>query len=616
LTGVTVSAFHYLKDNNLSLKEEKMKKLITICAAIAVILTVNGVSFAANEVSYSTVGTGATATVTPVGVELSTAIGTGTAGSAYVRLNIDGGIALNAITSLSYTSKITTAGAGGFALEVVLNTDADGDATLEGTGIDWMAQNHNPATLGYVNSSNRGDNFLSGDNWPTSGGPDASFVNRDALGNYSYWNANDARNGFGNFWSPFSTIVPGMLPVNDIDGTDLVYSIDFVVGTSGNFDGMKAIVSSVKLNGISYSTSTPPTEVWVDDDYCEVCSNDGHTWGYDAFAVIPQGINAVAASGTVNVAPGDYNESLLVNKANLNFVGPNAGIPGSQTRSDEADIIGYVKIMSNGVSFNGFKFTDGAQVPAGDKAGIYIVGGTSGHTIQCNLFTRTGAAPDGPDAFRAIINEFGGVSSLQVKQNKFTGWHTGVYLQNADAQVTNNVMVENYVGMSIDGAVSVTVAYNSFIDNGLEGLGVGIPPLTSLTLEHNCFSGNPTAVANWQSIEINAEHNSWGDSTGPYNSISNPDGQGDAVSDNVDFDPWLPACCGDPLHLPPVGDLYEDCRVNFLDFAVFANAWLSSEGDGDWNQACNFEPKDNVIDTLDLRILADHWLECTSSECN
>ena len=231
-------------------------KLLTICAAIAVILTVNGVSFAANEISYGTVGTGATATVTPVGVELSTAIGTGTAGSAYVRLNIDGGIALNAITSLSYTSKITTAGAGGFALEVVLNTDADGDATLEGTGIDWMTQNHNPATLGYVDGSNRGDNFLSGDNNPPGAGtPDLTFVTRDALGNYYYWNANDARNSFGSFWSPFSTIVPGMLPVNDIDGTDLVYSIDFVVGTSGNFDGMKAIVTSLELIGTSYAAT-------------------------------------------------------------------------------------------------------------------------------------------------------------------------------------------------------------------------------------------------------------------------------------------------------------------------------------------------------------------------
>ncbi|MDD5326519.1 MAG: hypothetical protein PHY02_01740 [Phycisphaerae bacterium] len=334
------------------------------------------------------------------------------------------------------------------------------------------------------------------------------------------------------------------------------------------------------------------------------------------YNTIQEAINAAGDSDTINVASGDYNESLLVNKSHLSFIGANADIPVNGGRSDEANIIGYVKIISNGISFNGFKFTDGAQVPAGDMASIYIVGGTSGHTIQYNLFTRTGAAPGGGDTFRAIVNEFGGVSSLEVKWNRFTGWHTGVYLQNADAQVISNVMVENYVGMSIDGAMSVTVAHNSFIDNGLEGLGVGPPAITSLTLEDNCFSGNPTAVANWQSNEINAEYNWWGDPSGPYHPASNPDGQGDAVSDNVDYEPWSFACCGDPLHLSPVGDLNQDCRVNFYDFAVFGAAWLNSEGDDNWNQACNFESQDNVIDTLDLRILAENWLECTSSECN
>ncbi|PKL48086.1 MAG: hypothetical protein CVV39_04885 [Planctomycetes bacterium HGW-Planctomycetes-1] len=334
------------------------------------------------------------------------------------------------------------------------------------------------------------------------------------------------------------------------------------------------------------------------------------------YGTIQEAINAASPNDTINIASGDYYENLLVNKANLNFIGANASTPGSETRSDETNIIGYVKITSNNISFDGFKLTDGNQVPAGDKAGLYIVGGTSGHIIQYNLFTRTGAAPNEPDLFRGIINEFGGVSSLQIKHNKFTGWHTGVYLQNADAQVTDNVMTGNYVGMSIDGAVSVTIAYNSFIDNGLEGLGIGPPPVTLLTLEHNCFSGNSTAVANWQSVEINAEYNSWGDASGPYNSASNPDGMGDAVSDNVDYSPWLAVCCGDPLHKYPVGDLSNDCRVNFRDFAAFASAWLSSEGDGNWNPICNFESGDSDIDMLDLDIFASHWLECTASQCD
>jgi hypothetical protein len=333
------------------------------------------------------------------------------------------------------------------------------------------------------------------------------------------------------------------------------------------------------------------------------------------YSTIQGAINAAGAGDTINVEAGNYNENLLVDKANLHFVGANAGVPGSAERSAESEIIGYVKISSNGILLDGFKITDGAQVPAGENAGIYIVGGTSGHTIQCNLFTRTGTAPQAGDSFRGLINEFGGVSSLQVKLNKFAGWHTGVYLQNADAQVSNNVFAGNYVGMSIDGAVSVTVTYNSFIDNGLEGLGVGPPALTTLTLEHNCFSGNLTAVANWQSNEINAANNCWGSPDGPYNSTSNPDGRGDAVSNNVAFVPWLAFCCGDPLHERPAGDLNMDCRVDFHDFAVFGSAWLAGEGDDNWNQAYNLEAGDKVVNALDLAVLVEHWLECTASDC-
>jgi hypothetical protein len=65
---------------------------------------------------------------------------------------------------------------------------------------------------------------------------------------------------------------------------------------------------------IGYATGAPPpSEVWVDDDYCASCPNDGHTWGYDAFDSIQDGIDAVAGS-TVNVAPGMYTERVVIDK--------------------------------------------------------------------------------------------------------------------------------------------------------------------------------------------------------------------------------------------------------------------------------------------------------------
>jgi hypothetical protein len=46
-------------------------------------------------------------------------------------------------------------------------------------------------------------------------------------------------------------------------------------------------------------------------------------------------------------------------------------------------------------------------------------------------------------------------------------------------------------------------------------------------------------VFNADTEYIDAEDNWWGDSTGPHHPLLNPGGQGDTVSDYVDFDPWI-----------------------------------------------------------------------------
>jgi len=64
---------------------------------------------------------------------------------------------------------------------------------------------------------------------------------------------------------------------------------------------MKARILSILMAlvlGLSLVTAAPAlangiNEVWVDDDYCDICGNDGHTWGVDAFDNIQAFISVV-----------------------------------------------------------------------------------------------------------------------------------------------------------------------------------------------------------------------------------------------------------------------------------------------------------------------------------
>jgi len=55
------------------------------------------------------------------------------------------------------------------------------------------------------------------------------------------------------------------------------------------------------------------------------------------------------------------------------------------------------------------------------------------------------------------------------------------------------------------------------------------------------------------------------------------------------------------------GDFSGSYGVNFADYLVLANAWLSRPADSNWNTKSDLY-QDSRIDTLDLKILMDNWL--------
>ncbi len=59
----------------------------------------------------------------------------------------------------------------------------------------------------------------------------------------------------------------------------------------------------------------------------------------------------------------------------------------------------------------------------------------------------------------------------------------------------------------------------------------------------------------------------------------------------------------------PVSDFDSDCVVDFYDFAILAQSWLTDPNQSNYNPVCNIAvPHDNIIDYKDLARFCDYWL--------
>lgn len=85
-------------------------------------------------------------------------------------------------------------------------------------------------------------------------------------------------------------------------------------------------------------TSLSEAEVWVDDSWVGKSPGEevspGKIFGYNAFATIQAGINAVDAGGTINVAAGTYTEALTITNKALTITGASETGVIVQTRAD------------------------------------------------------------------------------------------------------------------------------------------------------------------------------------------------------------------------------------------------------------------------------------------
>lgn len=322
-----------------------------------------------------------------------------------------------------------------------------------------------------------------------------------------------------------------------------------------------------------------------------------------ALNTIQAGLDSCANNDIVLVGPGTYVENIVwPNTQGIHLIselGPEVTIiDGDST----GRVITITSVVDSLTVITGFTVQHGrASGPWGPGGGFYCNG--SSPTISGNIISdnRTPWQDPGGGIFcegnstaiirnNVIVGNFalmaagGGIYCLgsspiitgnTITENNGLGGG-GISCDAASPIITNNTITHNWatwftVGTSGGGILCVNnsvpiIRHNTIsMNTATVAWGGGLhcdassPIIDSCTISDNINGGigatngaipiinhcNITdntneAVRNRDSlVMVVAEYNWWGDASGPYHPTVNPSGQGDTVSDYVDFDPWL-----------------------------------------------------------------------------
>ncbi len=245
----------------------------------------------------------------------------------------------------------------------------------------------------------------------------------------------------------------------------------------------------------------------------QTLAGEGSQVNVAATASIQDGVDVAATNATVSVAAGSYNESVTVDTAGLTLAGAQAGVDARGRSAAESALTGSIHITGNadGATVDGMTLLEGENVQ-GSLTALYLNSGASGITVENTRFARSGVV-DG-DTYRGIVNVFnGGQTGLVIRNNAFSGWATGVFLNPVagSAVIQDNDFEGNFVGVSLDGPEGVLVTGNRFADNLFEGLGVG-PGVASpsASISGNSFDNNTVHVGLYdQNLNLDLSDNNF-----------------------------------------------------------------------------------------------------------
>jgi nitrous oxidase accessory protein NosD len=372
-------------------------------------------------------------------------------------------------------------------------------------------------------------------------------------------------------WNTITGVDNGIALRNgDAPGTKINYN-----NVAGNAIGINWTIGSSTIDASFnwWDNSTGPSHSSNPDGTGDAISDnvDYSPWLDDTFEVAPrtyhvnptgtiqEAIDEATPGDTIVVHDGTYYEHLVVNKP--------LTITSASSPIIDGGASGYcITVSANNVVISGFEIRNGylgisIQNAIGTqvcnnriidfiKGGI-VARGAKNIFIEGNNISTTlhDEAPNGID-----IGTYSGTTGI-VRGNRISGcsWNgfTGDYevtwsgsgilvIESGDSlEIIGNTVHDCDVGMDIESDL-MNITYNEVYDNVYGFVFWNVNPKVNY---NNIYSNTQYGVYRTAGGDLtgvlDACYNWWGDPTGPYHPELNPSGEGDAISDNVKFEPWL-----------------------------------------------------------------------------
>lgn len=363
-------------------------------------------------------------------------------------------------------------------------------------------------------------------------------------------------------------------------------SIKGPVGAEGRPNKRWRLIGGILILGILVFGAV---SVWGDTHYVDPAGSNTPPYTTPATAAhsIQDAIDAATGGDTVDVAAGTYAEHLIISKSNISLLGENkettiidATQDPSWSVAKAAILIGdatypWVDEVSN-VTVSGFTIQNAALQTGGDPFGGELYGPGPGGLAGIQIYNSS----DNTIENNILINNYwqvwlvaeASVTGLECRGNRVANnimrdsEQDGVYLYSdggvsvEDTEIENN-HIYNLTGEFTSGvefwgwpengtpAITGTIVQGNYIHDCTYGVRIrsGVEDISGTRINYNSIVDmtSPTSggLRNYLTITVNATNNWWGTRNGPEHSGNtfNVGSQGDKVSDNATYVPWLNA---------------------------------------------------------------------------